>query len=134
MDFVKLDLLPIIVGTDPAKAIQATPGDRHEAVSERFRSGTVVSQPYEGGPEVQADTLACVHCHFTWVPVRGSGRRRGFCMRCSGVTCGRPSCERTGCVPGGQQRILENIEHGRPAHHVPITVSVPAAQGGILLG
>jgi hypothetical protein len=50
------------------------------------------------GPKIEADTLQCVHCGKHWVVVRGSGRRRGFCMRCNGVTCGAHDCE-TRCEP-----------------------------------
>jgi len=44
-----------------------------------------------------ADTLQCVHCQHTWIPIRGSGKERGFCMRCHGPTCGTKECDR--CVP-----------------------------------
>jgi hypothetical protein len=47
---------------------------------------------------IEADTLQCVHCGGHWVVRPGSGRRRGYCMRCSGVTCGAEPCE-TKCVP-----------------------------------
>lgn len=50
------------------------------------------------GPKIEADTLQCVHCGKHWIVVRGSGIRRGFCMRCNGVTCGAHACE-TKCEP-----------------------------------
>ena len=31
-----------------------------------------------------ANTLACVHCGAQWVPMPGSGKVRGFCMKCMG--------------------------------------------------
>lgn len=50
----------------------------------------------EDGRQV-ADLLQCVHCQFVWRVRPGSGRRRGFCTRCQGVTCGKPACME--CVP-----------------------------------
>lgn len=38
-----------------------------------------------------ADTLRCCHCGRVWIPIRGSGAKRGFCTRCNDVTCG-PEC------------------------------------------
>lgn len=43
-----------------------------------------------------ADTLQCVHCQAHWVPVRGSGRVRGWCSNCQGPVCG-PRC--AACTP-----------------------------------
>ncbi len=44
-----------------------------------------------------ADTLRCCHCGKIWIPVKGSGKIRGFCPKCNDVTCG-PEC--TGiCLP-----------------------------------
>jgi hypothetical protein len=45
----------------------------------------------DDGREV-ADLLQCCHCQYTWRLEPGSGRRRGFCTLCMGVTCGRPPC------------------------------------------
>ena len=56
-----------------------------------------------------ADTLQCCHCQGHWIPIRGSGKRRGFCMNCGSVTCGRPSCDR--CLPW--EKKLELIEKGK---------------------
>lgn len=39
-----------------------------------------------------ADLLQCCHCQYTWKLQPGSGRRRGFCYRCMGVTCGKEAC------------------------------------------
>lgn len=59
---------------------------------------------------VVAETLQCVHCQGHWVPVKGSGALRGFCLKCAGVTCGKPSCE-SECVPFGKW--LEKVERGQ---------------------
>ena len=57
----------------------------------------------------QMPTLQCCHCGFTWAYQPGSGRIRGWCMKCHGPVCG-PRCAE--CVP--KERQLENIEAGRP--------------------
>lgn len=44
------------------------------------------------GPTVEHDTLQCVHCGGHFIVRRGSGTRRGFCMKCNGVTCGGANC------------------------------------------
>lgn len=51
--------------------------------------------------EIQADTLQCCHCGNHWIPVKGSGIRRGWCHRCGKVTCGAPGCD--ACVPYEQR-------------------------------
>ena len=48
------------------------------------------------GREV-AHTLQCVHCGKHWVSIKGSGKIRGFCLNCKGVTCGAESCDP--CIP-----------------------------------
>lgn len=45
----------------------------------------------EGTREV-ADTLRCPHCGCHFIVRRGSGVERGFCLKCCGVTCGKPGC------------------------------------------
>lgn len=44
-----------------------------------------------------ASTKQCPHCgaHFNMHP--GSGTRRAWCSRCTGVTCGKPECD--ACIP-----------------------------------
>jgi hypothetical protein len=51
----------------------------------------------ESGPTIERDTLQCVHCDAHWVVVPGSGRRRGWCMKCRGPHCGASGC--WACVP-----------------------------------
>ena len=48
-------------------------------------------------PEYERETLRCVHCGVHWIREPGSGRTRGFCMRCAGVTCGKKACDE--CIP-----------------------------------
>lgn len=44
-----------------------------------------------------ADTLRCCHCGVMWIPVKGSGIERGYCLKCMDVTCG-PKCAGS-CIP-----------------------------------
>lgn len=41
---------------------------------------------------IERDTKQCCHCggHFQIIP--GSGKTRGFCLKCTKVTCGNPAC------------------------------------------
>lgn len=62
---------------------------------------------FETTPEgklVEHDTLQCVHCGMHWQVVPKSGRKRGFCMKCMGVTCG-PQCS-AACDPWEKQMEL----------------------------
>lgn len=43
------------------------------------------------------ECLKCVHCQKIEVIVRGSGKRRGWCFKCMGPTCGSKECDI--CVP-----------------------------------
>lgn len=56
-----------------------------------------------------ADTLQCVHCGTMWIPVKGSGKKRGFCMKCHGVTCGCKECDT--CMPF--EKKLDMYEKGK---------------------
>jgi hypothetical protein len=69
----------------------------------------------------------CCHCqaHFEMVP--GSGRTRGFCMRCGAVHCGAPACME--CVPFEAR--LEHAEGKRTSYDDTIRELV--AKGAVLL-
>ena len=45
----------------------------------------------------QMESLKCVHCQHTWIIKPGSGRKRGWCLKCMGPTCGSQECMT--CVP-----------------------------------
>ena len=63
----------------------------------------------EHGSEVHTDFLQCVHCQGVW-PVRpGSGKVRGFCLKCNGPICG-PQCH--DCI-GPWEKRLEMFEAGK---------------------
>jgi hypothetical protein len=71
-----------------------------DAVSVHRPSGFIL----QDGQTV-ADTLMCVHCGTHWVPRKGSGIVRGWCMSCSGPVCG-PRCRV--CVP--MEKMLDLAE------------------------
>jgi len=58
-----------------------------------------------------ASTHQCCHCGGHFVSVKGSGKTRGFCLRCSKVTCGAPECDP--CIPF--EKKLESLEGVRNA-------------------
>ena len=62
----------------------------------RHAAGAILFE--ENGREQQQDTLQCVHCQMHWVVEPGSGRRRGWCFKCHGPSCGARRCT-VGCVP-----------------------------------
>lgn len=85
------------------------------------------------GRVVEYETVQCVHCgmHFPLMP--GSGKIRGYCMRCAGPVCS-PACAE--CVP--TEVLLEHLEGGPAPSQRAVSVSVSAApprqsEGGILL-
>lgn len=85
-------------------------------MSSRREAGLItISDPGSDKPLLEAATIQCVHCGRHWVPQPGSGRTRGFCMRCNGFICG-PECQE--CIP--VEQMLENIEQGRPLNYRPI--------------
>ena len=65
----------------------------------------------------EADTQQCVHCGGIFHIVKGSGTRRGFCMRCMGVTCGSKDCDT--CIPFEAQ--LDHME-GKTTKYTPLIV------------
>jgi hypothetical protein len=65
--------------------------DYSKAQSVRNPSGAIILD----GKTV-ADTVQCVHCGGHFVPVKGSGIKRGWCNHCGGATCGE-GCAR--CLP-----------------------------------
>jgi len=79
----------------------------------------------ENGQVTHLPTKMCAHCGKSWIPVQGSGIRRGVCLRCYGYTCGDPGCD--ACVP--MEQMIENMEAGRPLDYRPIR-----AVGGFILG
>jgi len=77
---------------------------KFEAKAERKATSAIII----AGNHV-ADGLRCVHCGHVWIPVVGSGRKRGYCLKCNGVTCGGNECE--ACYPF--EKRLEDYEKGK---------------------
>lgn len=63
-----------------------------------------------------AVTLQCAHCGRHWVPIRGSKRRRGFCMRCMKPTCGARNC--LACLPYRERIEKRRWKTKKPATQV----------------
>lgn len=55
------------------------------------------------GIRLEGETRRCEHCQYTWTYEPGSGIRRGLCLGCRGLLCGRPECA------AQQQRILASF-------------------------
>lgn len=88
------------------------------------------------GEVTEGDTCQCCHCGAHFGVVKGSGKKRGFCLRCQRVTCGRPQCDP--CVPFMKR--IEAIEAGKTVDQMPVRISVPCdvpkprLEGGVILG
>lgn len=68
-----------------------------------------------GRVKAEGQTMSCVHCQRTWEVHPGSGRERGWCLRCGGPTCGSKACTER-CVPWERQlEIMERREALRKA-------------------
>lgn len=66
-----------------------------------------------------ASTQQCAHCGGHFQMVKGSGTRRGFCIKCMKITCGNPGCDF--CIPaearleileGNQRTIAKYLSNG----------------------
>lgn len=85
-------------------------------------AGVVQFSDVDSDRSYQAATMQCCHCGQHWIVQPGSGRQRGFCMRCNKTTCG-PNCPAgQECVP--HEQYLENLEHGRDPTFRPAVGSV----------
>ena len=72
--------------------ISITGERKFEPQFEAKTSGAIILD----GQEV-AHTKMCVHGGEQFISIRGSGIRRGWCLRCRGVTCGKAACDP--CIP-----------------------------------
>lgn len=79
------------------------------------------------GASEEHDTQQCVHCGAVWEFRPGSGRTRGFCVRCMGVTCGNPACD--ACVP--IEARLDHME-GRKSRYTD-TIQQLIREGALVL-
>lgn len=71
-------------------------------------------------------TYQCCHCARHITIQNGSGKLRGFCLRCHKVTCGRPCCD--ACVHWRQKE--DNLAGGLNVNHRPVIVQ-SADVGGL---
>jgi hypothetical protein len=76
-----------------------------EAVRKPHGNFSIID-PASPSPVLEGDTLRCCHCGMHWIPIKGSGIQRGFCMKCMDVTCGKPQC--ISCLP--HDKMLDLIE------------------------
>jgi hypothetical protein len=55
-----------------------------------------------------ATTKQCCHCGCHFISKKGSGKLRGYCMKCHEVTCGKLECCK--CIPF--EKKLDLVEKG----------------------
>ncbi len=53
--------------------------------------GQLTAIHFDGKLE-ERDLLTCAHCDYTWEVIPGSGRKRGWCTKCSAPLCGKHAC------------------------------------------
>ena len=63
----------------------------------RKPKGIITIDDPEFAHTIQKETLCCMHCRRHWIVEPGSGKRRGYCYKCAGPTCGSKKCDT--CVP-----------------------------------
>lgn len=81
-----------------------------------------IADPDAPGGIICGETLQCCHCGGHWMIQPGSGRIRGFCMRCNGPVCG-PGCAE--CVPMERQLELAEAAAAGQVDAKPVSASVP---------
>lgn len=74
-----------------------------------------------------ATTTQCPHCSAHFVMVRGSGRKRGYCLNCNAVTCGAPACDV--CVPV-DERLNYLTGQKVPQKYLDRLIELPSVFGG----
>ena len=75
-------------------------------ITGRHRAAGYIQYADPNGKNIELETRQCQHCGMQWVYQPNSGKRRGFCLKCFGLTCGRPQCDV--CIPFIKQ--LEKME------------------------
>jgi hypothetical protein len=78
----------------------------NESYTIRRPHGVLLATHFDGTLE-ERDILVCCHCQYTWAVMPGSGRRRGWCIRCDALVCGKQRCMAE-CAPF--ERWLEAVE------------------------
>lgn len=67
------------------------PNDPMKPIAAKNPNGWSIAADVSG-VTVEHDTKMCPHCNEHFNFVAGSGRIRGWCPLCNGVTCGAPRC------------------------------------------
>lgn len=61
-------------------------------------SGYTVTYDIHGNKR-EGETRQCAHCQYTWNYYgRRTDQKRGFCLHCRGLLCGKPMCMKN-CAP-----------------------------------
>ena len=117
--------------------------DRRRPAPRGRRTGTIISTSIDSDRTIHQEFVSCCHCSRIWRWQRNSGRLRGWCGRCMGITCG-PGCPMgQSCIP--REKVIEMLEAGhqwnnikhvadRQAVSVRVPDKVPKSRGGVLLG
>lgn len=63
----------------------------------RASSYVVITDPSLPGGKKEFENRQCAHCGYQWIYQPGSGKKRGICLGCNGMTCGKQACE-TKCL------------------------------------
>jgi hypothetical protein len=67
------------------------------------------------GNKIEKEFRQCIHCQYVWEYKPGSGERRGFCLKCYGLLCGRPECASHECK-GPYVKYAENPSGKSPTY------------------
>ena len=59
----------------------------------RASSYDKVVDPTLPGGYIENEYRQCAHCGYHWLYKPGSGKKRGICLQCGGLTCGKMECE-----------------------------------------
>ena len=91
----------------------------------RREHGVGITSSIEADGETHVPTLQCVHCGDHWFSVPGSGKIRGWCMRCNGPVCGK-KCEV--CIPFEKQLEVREAggNWGEDLPNKPVSVPTPS--------
>ena len=73
-----------------------------------------------------ASTLQCPHCGCHFVSIKGSGKRRAYCIACKAITCGALVCDI--CIP--LEARLEHTEGSKTKYDAKI---LELEKGGAIL-
>lgn len=96
---------------------------RHSA-PDHLRIGVLTTTPHDSDKATTQDLVCCIHCGYVWTWQPGSGRQRGWCMKCNGLLCGRRVCRARPCQHWLHG--IDNLEAGQP-EETPKKIIVPTS-------